>query len=165
MRGGAPVRLSEFDAVPRDVGLPDQLVQRHPAPQAAAGKSGLLVVHVVPWAEIFIDGEAVESANMIDAITEVADGRHTLRLVNPGLGEYADTVVVGASGGTGDTGSAYVFVRSGNFWGQQAKLMASDASAPAFFGGSISISGDTVLVGVSDLDLAGPGAAPPSWAV
>ena len=65
-----------------------------------------------------------------------------------------DTVVVGAIGdddvGTifgGNSGSAYVFVRSGTIWTQQAKLTASDAAELDQFGISVSISGDTALVG------------------
>ena len=45
------------------------------------------------------------------------------------------------------SGSAYVFVRSGTTWSEQAKLTASDAAAGDFFGGSVAISGDTFVVG------------------
>ena len=62
-----------------------------------------------------------------------------------------DTVVVGASGddtpGGADAGSAYVFVRSGTTWTEQQKLLASDGAAGDHFGGSVSVSGDTVVVG------------------
>ncbi len=61
-----------------------------------------------------------------------------------------DTAVVGADGdddnGT-DSGSAYVFVRSGTTWSQQAKLTASDGAEEDLFGWSVSISGDTAVVG------------------
>jgi hypothetical protein len=60
-----------------------------------------------------------------------------------------DTVVVGArndDAGT-DSGSAYVFQRTGTTWTQQAKLTASDAAAGDIFGFSVSISGDTIVVG------------------
>jgi len=61
-----------------------------------------------------------------------------------------DTVVVGASGGDdgGDeSGSAYIFVRSGKTWVEQAKLTASDAAENHWFGRSVAISGNTVVVG------------------
>ena len=45
------------------------------------------------------------------------------------------------------SGSAYVFVRTGAVWSQQAKLTASDAEAEDWFGYAVSISGDTALVG------------------
>jgi hypothetical protein len=61
-----------------------------------------------------------------------------------------DTVAVGAYGdddGGNDSGSAYVFIRSGSTWKQQAKLTAADAVAVDWFGHSVSVSGDTVVVG------------------
>jgi hypothetical protein len=76
-----------------------------------------------------------------------------------------DTVVVGASyeasNGTGvngnqadnsasSAGAAYVFVRSGTGWTQQAYLKASNAGATDFFGESVSVSGDTVVVGARE---------------
>ncbi len=63
-----------------------------------------------------------------------------------------DTAVIGAfrdniRGGAADTGSAYVFVRSGTTWTLQAKLTASDAVAREQFGQSVALDGDTVVVG------------------
>ena len=62
-----------------------------------------------------------------------------------------DTAIVGAyyddhAGGT-DAGSAYVFVRNGDTWTEQAKLTASDGAAGDTFGNSVSISGETAIVG------------------
>ncbi len=45
------------------------------------------------------------------------------------------------------SGSAYIFFRSGTNWTQQAKLTASDAAADDRFGQSVSISGDYAIVG------------------
>jgi hypothetical protein len=60
------------------------------------------------------------------------------------------TVVVGAprrSGFRADRrGAAYVFVRSGSAWSEQAELRASDGFANAGFGASVAISGSTVVV-------------------
>jgi hypothetical protein len=72
-----------------------------------------------------------------------------------------DTVVVGAryegssTMGVNSTpdeaapkaGAAYVFVRSGTTWSQQAYLKASQVTAQDFFGNSVAVSGDTVVVG------------------
>jgi predicted amidohydrolase len=62
-----------------------------------------------------------------------------------------NTAVIGAAydnhAGGADAGSAYVFVRSGEVWTQQAKLTASDATAEDYFGISVSISGDTAVIG------------------
>ena len=93
-----------------------------------------------------------------------------LKASNTGAGDQfgysvaisGDTVVVGAytedsnatgvngNGGdnsAGGAGAAYVFVRSGGSWTQQAYLKASNTDAGDFFGGSVAISGDTVVVG------------------
>ena len=72
-----------------------------------------------------------------------------------------DTQVVGAprDDNTGrDSGSAYVFVLNQggvNSWGQVRKLTASDAAEGDKFGVSLSISGDTVVVGALHNDDAG----------
>jgi len=62
-----------------------------------------------------------------------------------------DTVVVGADGDNSDQGSAYVFVKPGGGWATTsaftAKLTASDGAAGDYFGASVAISGDTVVVG------------------
>ena len=62
-----------------------------------------------------------------------------------------DTVVVGAIGDDdngSDSGSIYVYVRSGTSWSEQAKLTASDGVSSDQFGASVAISGDTTIVGV-----------------
>ena len=54
-------------------------------------------------------------------------------------------VIVGAYGedtGATDAGAAYIFVRSGSTWTQQAKITASDAQEADLFGQSVSISSD-----------------------
>ena len=61
-----------------------------------------------------------------------------------------DYVVVGAvlDGDNGNqSGSAYVFKRSGTSWTQEAKLLPSDGAANDRFGHSVSISGDYAVVG------------------
>lgn len=62
-------------------------------------------------------------------------------------GDYA---VVGAHKddlANNDQGSAYVFYHSPNGWVQQAKLSAADGNATAYFGFSVAISGDYIVVG------------------
>lgn len=69
----------------------------------------------------------------------------------------AETLVVGApnEGNTGQSnywdgpGAAYVYVRQDGEWVQQTKLTASDAEQGDFFGSSVSISGDVIVVGAS----------------
>jgi trimeric autotransporter adhesin len=70
-----------------------------------------------------------------------------------------DTVVIGAPGeessatgvngdgsdsGAPDSGAAYVFVRSGDTWSQQAYLKASNTEAGDQFGRSVAVSADTI---------------------
>jgi mRNA-degrading endonuclease HigB of HigAB toxin-antitoxin module len=75
-----------------------------------------------------------------------------------------DTAVVGAPAEDSSTtgvnstpnqsapgaGAAYVFVRSGGVWTQQAYLKASNTSLGDDFGWSVAVAGDTVVVGAVD---------------
>lgn len=49
-------------------------------------------------------------------------------------------------------GSAFVFVRSGSVWTEEAELTASDAIPGDRFGGAVSLSGDTALIGAQNHD-------------
>jgi hypothetical protein len=78
-----------------------------------------------------------------------------------------DTIVVGAAledssatgidGDQGDNsalsaGAVYVFTRNGTVWSQQAYLKASNTDESDFFGWSVAISGDTLVVGANGED-------------
>jgi hypothetical protein len=52
-----------------------------------------------------------------------------------------------ADGVGADSGSAYVFARSGGTWSQQAKLTASDGAALDRFGWAVALDGDVAIVG------------------
>jgi hypothetical protein len=66
-----------------------------------------------------------------------------------------DTVVIGAldddnqDAGWSDSGpgSAYVFTRSGNVWNRQGKLVDKDGKDGDMFGRSVSVDGDTIMIG------------------
>ncbi len=61
-----------------------------------------------------------------------------------------DTAVVGApyhDGVAADAGAVYVYVRAGVGWIQQAKLRALDGGSGDLFGASVSLDGDTALIG------------------
>ena len=104
-----------------------------------------------------------------------------LKASNTGAGDQfggsvalsSDTVIVGASGEdsnamdvngiqgnelASDSGAAYVFVRSGTNWSQQAYLKASNTDAGDQFGFSVSISADTAVVGAVLEDSSSTGA-------
>lgn len=73
-----------------------------------------------------------------------------------------DTVLVGAYladfDGNSNQGAAYVFYRDQggpDTWGQVAKLTAADGAAGDLFGYSVSVSGDTAVVGAGDADIGG----------
>lgn len=69
-----------------------------------------------------------------------------------------DTLVAGSvfeDNGGFAAGAAYVFVRNGGQWSQQAYLKADNAQAGDGFGGAVAISGDTIVVGAAFED--GPG--------
>ena len=96
-----------------------------------------------------------------------------LKASNPGVDDRFgssvaisdQTIVVGApredsdaktiNGGTGNAtagsnfGAAYVFVRNGTSWGQQAYLKASNTNSYDYFGDGVAIHGGTVVVGAS----------------
>jgi RHS repeat-associated protein len=71
---------------------------------------------------------------------------------------YGDTIIAGAgneeTAPMGENGSAYIFVRNGTTWTQQAKLMASDAASNDYFAGfTVDIYGDTAIAGISSKGL------------
>ena len=75
-----------------------------------------------------------------------------------------DVIVIGAPDkdlgvyGTNLTGAAYVFERDHGgpgAWGQVAKLLAPDPIYQAYFGGSVAVDGDTVIVGAVRADTDG----------
>ncbi|MBC8100068.1 MAG: hypothetical protein H7Y11_11545 [Armatimonadetes bacterium] len=63
----------------------------------------------------------------------------------------SDTVIVGAIRADFDRGAAYIFVRNGNTWQQQAHLGAGTSGGSIQFGTSVALSGDgnTALIGAS----------------
>jgi hypothetical protein len=78
-----------------------------------------------------------------------------------------DTIVVGApsedsnatevnGSGTNDlafnSGAAYVFARSGTNWTQQAYLKASNTGTNDFFGASVAVAGDRIIIGATGED-------------
>jgi FG-GAP repeat/Concanavalin A-like lectin/glucanases superfamily len=76
-----------------------------------------------------------------------------------------NTIVVGANAwdqktptAISDCGAAYVFVRAsgGTTWTQQQQLLASDPTNSDYFGTSVSVNGDTVIVGAYAWDQKSP---------
>lgn len=75
---------------------------------------------------------------------------------------YEDSSATGVNGDesdnqAGDSGAAYVFVRSADTWTQQAYLKASNSGIGDHFGTSVAISGDTIVVGARGEDSSSTG--------
>ena len=76
------------------------------------------------------------------------------------LSANGNTALIGAPGRASATGAAYMFVRSGSVWSQQAELTAGDGVASDNFGHAVALSddGSTALIGAYFKDR-GAGAA------
>lgn len=79
------------------------------------------------------------------------------------VGAYLeDSAATGINGNqadntAGDSGAAYVFVRTGTIWAQQAYIKASNTGLGDNFGYSVTLSGDTLAVGAYLEDSAATG--------
>ena len=60
---------------------------------------------------------------------------------------YGNTALIGAWGGAGGKGTAYIFVRRGTTWTHDCQFMAPDAAVGDYFGMSVALSADTAIVG------------------
>ena len=65
-----------------------------------------------------------------------------------------------AEEGVRDSGAAYVFVRTGSTWTQQAYLKASNTTMEDRFGHTVTVTGDTVVIGAPGEDGDGVGVNP-----
>lgn len=73
-----------------------------------------------------------------------------VRLFGFSVSMSGDTALVGAEYDNGDgttSGAGYVFVKSGNDWTQQARLLAGAGEFTDWFNISVAVSGDTALIG------------------
>ncbi len=72
-----------------------------------------------------------------------------------GLALSGNRLLIGAEGDASGAGSAYVFEDAGFGWGQQAKLVASDASANEQFGHAVGLDGDLAVITAPAADSVG----------
>ena len=120
------------------------------ATRAVIGVMGVLLLVAVPtWS-----ATPIEAAKVL-AVDGAAGDQFGYSVALSG-----DTAVIGARFDSDDvngleSGSAYVFVRTGTNWSQQAKLLAADGAALDRFGTGVSISGGTVVIGVPSDDDSG----------
>ena len=103
------------------------------------------------WASLSADGKAALTANL------TIDGAASGDEFGNSVAIDANTIVVGASGDDGDalefTGSAFVFVMPGSGdWVSAAKLTAFTRGDNDYFGRSVAIDGDTIVVGADEAE-------------
>ena len=117
------------------------------------------------------DASGIRSGSAHVYVRDVATGSWILQgTLFPSSGTFWDefgssvsisgnTALIGAPGSDNNgikTGAAYVFVRgAGGTWSQQARLSALDGADADRFGGSVSLSGDTAVIGAAQDDDAG----------
>jgi hypothetical protein len=115
------------------------------------------------------DDSWTAAGRLVGSNTEAGDG------FGASLSVSGDTLVVGApfEDGSGrgvdpeddenapNAGAAYVFVRDGSAWSQQALLKAGNSGFGDQFGSSVSVDGDTVAVGAPYESGEGEGIDPP----
>ncbi len=66
-----------------------------------------------------------------------------------------NTIVIGAYRRASNTGCAFVFTRNGSAWDFQQTLTASDAQTGEYFGYTVAIDGNTIIVGAYYGDISG----------
>jgi hypothetical protein len=116
------------------------------SPESVAIDGDTAVVGSGESAFVFVRSGTTWTEEQILTASDAAGGEN----FGESVSVSGDTVVVGAHFDDDAgllSGSAYVFVRSGTTWTEEQKLTASDAAAVEMFGGSVSVSGVTAVVG------------------
>lgn len=128
----------------------------------AVGVNGSTIVVGAPFASQF--GQFTGTAVVYTGSGAVWDEQATLLADDAAVGDRTgwtvdvegDTIIAGSYGNNAagvDSGAAYVFIRTGTTWSQQAKLVPSDGATFDGIGYSVAIDGDTAVVAsVSDDD-------------
>ncbi|HKS35849.1 MAG TPA: Ig-like domain-containing protein, partial [Verrucomicrobiae bacterium] len=91
-----------------------------------------------------------DGSSWIEQAKLVADDASASAQFGNAVALNGDTLVVGAHADDANgvqSGAAYVFVRSGTTWSQQARLEPSDPGEEEGFGSTVAIDADTVAVG------------------
>jgi uncharacterized protein (DUF2345 family) len=121
-----------------------------------------VVVGAAPFANqgaayVFVKPSAGWSGNLTESAKLTASDGAAFDFFGSSVSISGDTVVVGALGKNSSQGAAYVFVKPSGGWSgnltETAKLTASDGAAFDTFGWSVSVSGDTVVVGAPGADI------------
>ena len=97
----------------------------------------------------------LHAQNWDEIIKNVASDASALDYSGQCVSISGDRAIVGAfqdDDGGSNSGSVYIFEWNGTTWVESAKLTASDAAMDDYFGYSVSISGDKVIVGAINND-------------
>ena len=95
------------------------------------------------------DGVWTEQAKLVASDSTASDN------FGSSVAFSGETAVIGAGRKSYWRGAAYVFVRSNGVWTEQAKLVASDEAAGAYFGFSVAVRGNMAVIGTWGDDHAG----------
>jgi hypothetical protein len=126
------------------------------------GFTGITVMVLVLFLTIigFLTSRAAVAAPFIEKAKLTGTGIKPLDEFGNAVDIHGQTAVVGAHGNDTsgfNAGAAYIYARDASgVWSEQAKLAALDASPQGFFGYSVSIHGDTALIGANGNDEAIP---------
>ena len=99
------------------------------------------------FALVLCQGSLMAQADRTEDAQLIANPKEGNAFLGGSSAVSGDTVLVGARGALGTKGAAYVFVRNGSGWIQQARLTAGDGVGGHYFGGRVALDGDTALVG------------------
>ena len=115
-------------------------------------KGGLYLYDGTTWMILAFTTPEGQFTNQVNAGDGLSDDQFGQSVAISG-----DYAIIGAPGddigANANKGSAYIFKRSGTGWSQQAKLTTSEGDASDFFGYSVSIDGDHVVVGAYGDDI------------
>ena len=110
----------------------------------------LLIILLAPFLNLGAFSKAVQAASPTEFKLTASDGTANDQF-GYSVAISGDTAIVGSPmdtiGTNASQGSAYIFVRDGDTWTQQAKLNASDGAASDNFGYSVAIDSNTAVVG------------------
>ena len=136
-------------------GGPSRRVNPHGAPRGPPDTIGVAMKLEIPFAlaALALLGALPAAAGDPPCQEKLtAPAGHELDRFGTSVSISGPTAVVGAEfdgSAAFNAGAAYVFIESGSEWPLQARLTAGDAGAGDFLGGSVGISGDSIVVGAT----------------
>ena len=121
---------------------------------AIVGAPGENINNVADWGSAYIfkrnDTSWTQQAKLIDPVSKSSSNFGSSVSID---GDYA---IIGMKSDDDykirDCGSACIFKREGTSWIKQAKLSALDRTVDSYFGNSVSIDGDHIIIGAKDGD-------------